>query len=193
LIGKLTDRDTLSLSTEYANSHYTSFNFQVPEPFFNPASSGCNITGPYPPGATIPYSSAGRTTNVGPLPIVVGNCAGFQVARVPLWSGTVGYDHVFDLSDGASLRAGARMRFVTAEWLSIDFISAEREKPYEVVDADLTYDHAKQWSVSVFGRNLGNTVYYTGGIQQTFVGGLFAANIGAPRTYGVRAQYHFGL
>jgi len=193
LIGKLTAGDTLSLSTEYANSHYTSFNFQVPAPFYDPASSGCNITGPYAPGATIPYSSAGRTTNVGPLPIVVGNCAGFQVARVPLWSGSVGYDHVFDLSDGASLRAGVRMRFVTAEWLSIDFISAEREKPYEVVDADLTYDHAKQWSVSVFGRNLGNTVYYTGGIQQTFVGGLFAANIGAPRTYGVRAQYHFGL
>ncbi len=192
LIGKLTDRDTLSLSTEYANSHYTSFNFQVPEAFFDPASSGCNISGPYAHGATIPYNSAGRTTNVGPLPIVVGNCAGFQVARVPLWSGTVGYDHVFDLSDGASLRAGTRMRFVTAEWLSIDFISAERAKAYEVLDADLTYSHAKQWSVSLFGRNLGNTVYYTGGIQQTFVGGLFAANIGAPRTYGLRAEYHFG-
>jgi len=191
VIGKLTDADTLSLSTEYAISHYTSYFFQEPAPVFQPASTGCNITGPYAPGAPIPYSSAGYTTNIDPTPIVVGNCAGFQVARVPLWSGTVGLQHVFNLPGSATLRAGAQMHFVDAEWLNIDFISAERARSYELIDADLTYA-APRWSVGLFGRNLGNTAYYTGGLQQTFIAGLFAANIGPPRTYGVHADYHFG-
>ena len=191
LIGKLTNADTLSLSTEYANSHYSSYWFQEPAPVFQPVSTGCSITGPYAPGARIPYSSAGYTTNIDPTPIVVGSCAGFQVARVPLWSGTVGAQHVISLPGSASLRASAQMHFVGAEWLNIDFIPAERDKSYEVVDADLTYA-ARGWSLGIFGRNLGNTAYYTGGLQQPFVGGLFAANIGPPRTYGVHADYHFG-
>jgi iron complex outermembrane receptor protein len=191
LIGKLTNADTLSLSTEYANSHYSSYWFQEPAPVFQPASTGCSITGPYAPGARIPYSSAGYTTNIDPTPIVVGSCAGFQVARVPLWSGTVGAQHVISLPGSASLRASAQMHFVGAEWLNIDFVPAERDKSYEVVDADLTYA-ARGWSLGIFGRNLGNTAYYTGGLQQPFVGGLFAANIGPPRTYGVHADYHFG-
>ena len=191
LIGKLSDADTLSLSAEYADSHYTSYWFQEPAPVFQPASSGCSITGPFAPGARIPYSSAGYTTNIDPTPIVVGDCAGFQVARVPLWSGTVGAQHVFSLPGSASLRASAQMHFVGAEWLNIDFIAAEREKSYEIIDADLTYA-ARRWSLGIFGRNLGNTAYYSGGLQQTFVAGLFAANIGPPRTYGVHAAYHFG-
>lgn len=191
LIGKMTEADTLSVLAEYANSHYSSYWFQEPAPVFQPASSGCSITGPYAPGARIPYSSAGYTTNIDPTPIVVGNCAGFQVARVPLWSGTVGAAHVVDLPGSASLRASAQMHFVGAEWLNIDFIPAEREKSYEVFDADLTYT-ATRWSLGVFGRNLGNRAYYTGGIQQPFVAGLFAANIGPPRTYGIHADYRFG-
>ena len=88
----------------------------------------------------------------------------------------------------------ARVRKCTSwgtEWLNIDFIPAEREKSYEVFDADLTYT-ATRWSLGVFGRNLGNRAYYTGGIQQPFVAGLFAANIGPPRTYGIHADYRFG-
>jgi len=85
------------------------------------------------------------------------------------------------------------MKFATARWLNIDFVPAERDGAYRVFDASLDYVPAnKKWQVGLFGRNLGNEVYYTGGLQQSFVGGLFAANIGAPRTYGAHASYRFG-
>ncbi len=44
--------DTISFSGEYAHSKYDRFFFQTPAPFFQPASSGCRISGPYAPGAT---------------------------------------------------------------------------------------------------------------------------------------------
>ncbi len=104
VVARPTSRDTLSMGVEYANSRYDSYRFQTPVVVFQPSSSGCRISGPYAPGAALPYTdSNGNSTNVGPLPIVVGECAGFQVARVPLWTGTVDYAHEFDVPGGASM------------------------------------------------------------------------------------------
>lgn len=189
-----TRQDTLSLGVEYANSHYDSYRFQTPVVVFQPTSSGCRISGPYAPGAPLPYTdSNGNDTNVGPLPVVVGDCAGFQVARVPLWTGSLDYAHEFNLAGGSSIRFDVGVKFATARWLNIDFVPAERDGAYRVFDADIDYVPASgKWQVGVFGRNLGNEIYYSGGLQQSFVGGLFAANIAPPRTYGARASYRFG-
>jgi iron complex outermembrane receptor protein len=194
ILARPTREDTLSLGVEYANSHYDSYFFQTPSVVFQPTSSGCRISGPYAPGAQLPYTdSNGNSTNVGPLPVVVGDCAGFQVARVPLWTGTMNYSHEFGLPNAAKLRVSGGLKFATARWLNIDFVQAERDGTYRVVDADLDYlSPDERWQVGVFGRNLGNEIYYTGGLQQSFVGGLFAANIAPPRTYGARASVRFG-
>jgi iron complex outermembrane receptor protein len=80
----------------------------------------------------------------------------------------------------------------TSRWLNIDFVPAERDGSYSVIDAAVTYASSAHWSVGLFGRNLADRAYYTGGLQQSFVGGLFAANIAAPRTYGIHADYRFG-
>jgi iron complex outermembrane receptor protein len=194
LVTKPARADTLSLSVEYANSRYDSYWFQTPVVVFQPTSSGCKISGPYAPGATLPYTdSNGNDTNIGPLPVAVGDCAGFQVARVPLWTGMVDYVHEFRLSAGSSVTFDASAKFATARWLNIDFVPAERDGAYRVFDAAIDYTSAnQQWQLGIFGHNLGNKVYYTGGLQQSFVGGLFAANIAPPRTYGIRAAYRFG-
>jgi iron complex outermembrane recepter protein len=194
LMFKPTREDTFSFNVEYANSHYDSYWFQTPIVVFQPASTGCPVTGPYAPGAKLPYTdSNGNSTNVGPLPVVVGNCAGFQVARVPLWTGMIDYAHQFAVGGAGYINVDLGMKFATARWLNIDFVPAERDSTYRVFDADVDYTPAHgRWQVGIYGRNLGNEVYYTGGLQQSFVGGLFAANIAPPRTYGVHASVRFG-
>jgi iron complex outermembrane receptor protein len=110
-----------------------------------------------------------------------------------LWTGSLDYAHDFNLAGGSSIRFDVGVKFATARWLNIDFVPAERDGAYRVFDADIDYVPASgKWQVGVFGRNLGNEIYYSGGLQQSFVGGLFAANIAPPRTYGARASYRFG-
>ncbi|WP_171905812.1 TonB-dependent receptor [Sphingobium phenoxybenzoativorans] len=194
VLAKLTPSDTLSFAGEYAHSRYDSFFIQTPAPFFQAGSLGCRQAGPFAPGASLPYrQSTGSTTNDGPFPVFVNNCAGLQVARVPEWTGTISYGHTFDLPSGASLLIDASAKYSSARWINTEFIPVERDGKYAVLDANVTYTAADgKYSIGIFGRNLTKTVYYTGGVQAVFVPGLFAANIAPPRTYGVRADFKFG-
>jgi len=45
----------------------------------------------------------------------------------------------------------------------------------------------------ISGTHLGNTVYYNWRNSTDLCRCLFAANIGSPRTYGVRAEYHWAI
>jgi iron complex outermembrane recepter protein len=190
LVFKASRNDTLTLSAEYAHSKYDRYFFKTPSAFFNPASSGCQITGPYAPGAALPYKDAsGIGINDGPLPVIVGNCSGFQVARVPKWTGLVTYSHRFDMSGGGSIDLGVSSKFNSSRWLGVDFIPVERAGGYVVFDADLTYTTASSaFSVAAFARNIGNRAYHTGGYQQPFVAGLYGATIAPPATYGLRVR-----
>jgi iron complex outermembrane receptor protein len=171
-----TDNDTISLSLEYAHSEYDRFIIDTPAFLFAAGSNGCVLS----------------NVIINSVPNVRQDCAGFQVARIPELSGTVSYDHVFPLADGAEITAGARVKYSSSRWIGIDFIAPERDDAYAVVDLDLTYRSSdNSWFLGAFGRNITKTVYYTGGSQTAFNTGLFAANIGAPRTYGVRAGFSF--
>lgn len=173
VVVKPTRADTLSASVEYADSHYDSFLVSLPTPVFFPGSIGC------------PTSIVGSNT--------VANCAGLQVARVPKWNGTVNYNHVFTLGNTSTIDVGGSMKFASSRWLATDFIPAERAPAYAVFDANLTYTTAdKRISVTGFVRNIGNKAYSTGGIEQPFIPGLFAASVSPPRTYGLRASFKFG-
>jgi len=122
---------------------------------------GCSITG-LMPGRTHSYSSAGYTTNIDR------RRSSWVAALVfkslgPLWSGTVGAQHVISLPDPPRF-APVRKCTSSEQNGSTSIYSGGADKSYEVVDADLTYAHA------VVARNLraklGNTAYYTGGLQQ---------------------------
>ncbi|WP_454885378.1 TonB-dependent receptor [Sphingomonas oryzagri] len=173
IVVKPTRADTLSASVEYADSHYDRFQVSLPTPVFFPGSIGC------------PTTVVGSNT--------VANCAGLQVARVPKWNGTVNYNHIITLADTSTIDVGGSMKFASSRWLATDFIPAERAPAYAVFDANLTYTTAdKRISVTGFVRNIGNKAYSTGGIEQPFIPGLFAASISPPRTYGLRASFKFG-
>jgi iron complex outermembrane receptor protein len=107
-------------------------------------------------------------------------------------SGTFAYSHVFTLANAATVSFEGSVKFAGARWLGIDFIPSERDGSYSLVDASLTYSAAdNRWSVGVFGRNIADSVYYTGGIQTAFLGGVIGANIAPPRTYGIRGSFSF--
>jgi iron complex outermembrane receptor protein len=165
--------DTFSTSLEYADSYYDSFTVKVPTAVFFPGSIGC------------------PTHDVGTFS--VSNCGGYQVARVPRFTGTAGYEHDFRAPGGATVALAGSGKFATRRWLATDFIQSEEAPSYATVDLNLTYRSAEErYSVGAFVRNVANKAYYTGGFEQPFVPGLFAANIAAPRTYGLHGSINFG-
>lgn len=193
VIARPTAKDTLSFNAEFNQSRYLSYFYQTPAASFTTLTNGCPVTGPYAPGAPLPYTDVRGNVNTGTAPILVGDCSGFQVARTPKWTGIVSYDRVFPLASGADFTFSGSVKYTGARWLRTEFVAVERDPKYAVVDASLTYHSpGNGWQLSLWGRNLTKSVYYTGGVMAPNVPGLFNANIGAPRTVGIRASFKFG-
>jgi iron complex outermembrane receptor protein len=74
----------------------------------------------------------------------------------------------------------------------VDYIPDARAPSYTEWNSSLSYIAANgAWEAEAFVRNIGDVAVYTGGLESSFVGGLYAANIDPPRTYGVRIRYDF--
>jgi iron complex outermembrane receptor protein len=166
------EHDSVSASAEYADSFYNSFNVQVPTAVFFPGSVGC------------PTHIVGAET--------VADCSNFQVARVPKFTGTLGYDHSFALPDDATVDLSASAKLTTRRWIATDFIPAESAAGYATFDLNLAYSaRDNRYTIGAFVHNIGDRSYYTGGFEQPFVAGLFAANIAPPRTFGIRGSFNY--
>jgi iron complex outermembrane receptor protein len=182
IIYRMTPQDTLSFDVEYNDSKYNSFLYDVNAGFATSVSTGCKI------GPVHPVVIDQVTTNVNTI-----DCAGFELAKAPKWSGKVGYEHVFQLGgDAGSVVAGGDMVFSSKIWGGVDFIANQRLPDYSQVNLDLTYRSPDEaWSVMAYVRNVGDTAAYTNAFQAQFVPGLVHASILAPRTWGVRLQSRF--
>jgi iron complex outermembrane receptor protein len=184
IVARPTPNDTFRFFAEYNDAQYKDFSYDTAfsifgSPLFNPASSGCTPSAPFP-GA-----------NFGTL-LTTLDCSGFQMARTPEFTATASYDHVFDLAGGATLTPHVDMQYASERWLSTEFVPSVRADGYTLFNADLTYvSPGGIWSLSVFGRNLTDKPYYTGGSLQAFVPPLAYVTIGAPRTYGGRISVSF--
>jgi iron complex outermembrane receptor protein len=178
VIAKLTSHDTFKIAAEYLNSRYTSFDHQQPAAVISRAGTGCTFS---------PTSQVGATG-----PIVDINCTGFPLTHAPQWSGTVNFDHLFELGNGDTLDAAADVRFASSSWLASDYTAAEKAPGYASLDLNLVYATANQaWTFAAFLRNVTDTAIYTGGYSNAAVPGFVVTNLAPPRTYGVRAAYHF--
>jgi len=178
LTARVTNADKIRLSTEYAQSAYKSFRYQQYAAF---TSTGCPASvapGSLPPG------------QYGPLLNV--DCSGRQLTHAPKWSGNAQVAHDFALADGSAVIATADVTYATARWLSGDFIANSRAPAYASLSLDAAYHpDASNITLDVFVRNVNNATIYAGGLQATFVPNLFAASLGAPRTYGGSLRYDF--
>ena len=175
---RLTEDDRIRVTTEYAQSSYGSFQYKQYAAF---TSTGCPTSvdpASLPPG---PY---------GPLLNI--DCAGKQLTHAPKWSGNAALAHNYHLGDGSLVTATADVSYATSRWLSADFIANSRAGGYALLNLGASYiPPSGDITLDLFVRNVTNEAVYNGGLQGTFVPNLFAAMIGAPRTYGASLRYDF--
>ncbi|EJU08926.1 TonB-dependent receptor [Sphingomonas sp. LH128] len=117
--------------------------------------------------------------------------AGNHLIQAPEWSLSGGYQHVFELANGGDITPRVQATYRSTSYLTFYNRANDRQKPYETVDASLTYTAPENaWSLQAYVRNLTNSVILTGASIGSFTGTNFY-QFAAPRTYGVRLQGKF--
>ncbi|WP_082835988.1 TonB-dependent receptor [Croceicoccus bisphenolivorans] len=165
-----TPNDRLTFGVEYVDSEYSNF---------------VRVQPAAPVGTLCPTT----TLSAGPPARVAIDCSGFPMMRTPKWAGSASYRHVFDMADGGELTAGGDMTFASKRYTSIDFSPTTLDGGYAIFNAEIEYKAPQQrWSLALWGRNLTETAYYSGGIQS---GAFNRPTINQPRTYGVRGRINF--
>lgn len=170
---KATPNDELKLHVQYNKTKYDSFTYTG----FGELVTGCAVT-----GSTV-------------------DCSGKPLMRAPLWSGTAGYAHTFDLADGAEVRASFETQFSSSYYLTTDFLPAGQQKSFAIGNFDLSFTSAnRRLVISAFVHNVWNELVYTQAIRSPFISsantladpqGLFTATVRPPRTFGgsIRANF----
>ena len=182
VVFRASSSDTLHGSVEFVDSNFDRFSLNQlgPAPYLGFGS---------PCGAT---PIGGGLFNI--------NCVGQQLPRTPRWSGTVGYEHVFQLSKGDITFAG-NGQFASQRLLDYGYVANSRAAGYAQLNAALTYNApGRRWSFGGYINNITNEVIYTGGTSVTFPTTVVAPNgspyyatsVQPPRTYGARLRFKFG-
>jgi len=194
-----TQRVTLRTSVEYLHSRYDSFAYEV----YN-RSFGAFINA-YPPEATgclrgpaVPYTANDANPALQGDSTQLLDCSGQPLVRAPKWSGTVGYEHVFDLG-GKQFTLGIDGQFAGGQFITSDFIGSGHDDGYFLLNTHATLQLNDKLRMTAWGRNLTRETVYVGGQRNNFsrpvsAGGdptLFYAQIDAPRTFGVRLDADF--
>jgi len=131
------------------------------------------------------------------------NLEGNQLPHAPNFSGTIGYDHRFDLSNGAAVTAHINTHLETSSFLSVfNYGPYDTQGSYTRTDVSLRYDspapHA--WGVEAFVQNLedGNikTLSATYNNSSPAANGVFTnpvwqAQYLPPRVFGARLTVPF--
>ena len=127
------------------------------------------------------------------------NCSGKPLVHAPDWTGSLGYNHVFDLPGSSSITPSVDAQFASSQYLSPDFIQSGTMGGYVVLNMNVTWRTVSDWSVTLWGKNLTDKAIYTGGGRYAFslpvqAGGdptLFYSSIRPPRTYGLSVAKSF--
>ena len=124
-----------------------------------------------------------------------GFLTGTQIVNTPKWSGTIGYEHTFDVYEG-SLTLKVQSKLSSGYWPGVNREAATLaggppfvtgwQAGYSNSSAFLTYDYAaKPWSLNFWVKNLENRA------QMTAVYPLMRVSITDPRTFGVNSSFKF--
>jgi len=131
------------------------------------------------------YLSAIAQTLITPA----GDFSGEQLPYAPDWTVNASYQHTFHLTDGASITGLVSFQYVDSQWAFYTHAAGGHIPGVTRTDVDLTYHFSDdRWAVSLWGRNLENSLVLTSGISGAAPGpaAFFAA---PPRTYGVRVSF----
>jgi len=113
------------------------------------------------------------------------NLDGYQLANAPVMSGTGGYEHRADLSDGSDISIRVQSHVQSGYWGVYDHPAGTRQSAYTKTDLTLTYTRPnKGWSAGLWVKNVENTAVF----QAAAAGGQpgpASSYIAPPRTFGV--------
>ena len=176
---RLTANDTISGELQYLNSRYNSFVYQGFSGNGAPLTTACS-TAVDPAIGTI-----------APAKVYTLDCTGKPGINSPTISVNLDYAHNFPLNNGMSVIADINTQIQTSRYVQIDYVPNELQPAYTMSNLSLTLQSAAaDWSLSGFVNNVENSTV----ISQSFVRPIANANYAGlepPRTYGVRANYHF--
>ncbi len=184
---KATAHDTVRAGVEYLHTRYDSFTYNVynpsiPGPFINsyaPQATGCAI-GPVVPYTLNDFVPALRNDSTQQI-----NCSGKPLVHAPDWSGSVGYDHRFDLPGSSSITTAIDAQFASNQYLSPDFIQSGVNGGYAVLNMSIAWRSARRLG----GHGLGAQSDRQGDLHGREPLCLLASGAGGRRSHPVLHQY----
>jgi iron complex outermembrane receptor protein len=121
------------------------------------------------------------------------DCSGLGFPGLSKWAANVNAEQTFPLANGATISLEADFRYQGPRDTSLQFTDGSRSASTTGLDANLHFrDASGKWDITAFANNLVNN-QAVGRAQATGAGGaiIYFATVGAPRTYGLRANYSF--
>jgi iron complex outermembrane receptor protein len=160
----------LSANLQYLDAVYDSYTYLTPLSV-GPPVSGC-------PVATTPSG-------------FLIDCSGRRSPYAPEWTVALGAGQTFPLRGDASLIVQARARYQSDVLVGLDFLPAQEQDDYWIVDASLTFESAgNRYFVTLFGQNLTDETVLSNTLVVPF--GRFPVGVlRPPRVLGLRAGVRF--
>jgi len=112
--------------------------------------------------------------------------SGSHMVRAPQWSGNSSFNYHTQLSPAALLELSLAGSYSSPVYF--DFANTLKQPSYLLLDASATLTLDEHTTLSVFGHNLTDKIYYTNMSQNAL---MIGAAYGMARTYGVSIGYSF--
>jgi iron complex outermembrane receptor protein len=162
----------LNLDVQYLDAAYDSFTYQTP-------AGGTN--GPPVTGCPFAQSDSAHYTV---------DCSGKTPLMSPKWTGNIGIQQTVQLGNYA-LIGEFTTHYQTSSIIGFEMVPVERQSAFAESNVSLTLAaDSERWSVTAFGNNLQDKRPY-GNAYYNSIMNVYAASVGAPRTWGVRAAMRF--
>ncbi len=113
--------------------------------------------------------------------------SGNRATNAPTYTSTLGYQHVFNISDGSTLTAAADIHQVGPQWTNADHAPGTLQTAYHMSSANLEYSPAAGvWTIAAWIRNIENkgAVYDVNDQPQPGMGFVLP-----PRTFGLTLRF----
>lgn len=127
------------------------------------------------------------------LIVAPNNYSGYVLPYAPKWASNVSYQHGFDLSNAAQLRAAVNFKYTSSRWEIFNHMAGSEQGGNTHTDLSFGYFAAgDKWSIQTFVRNLEDATVKSGCNQSIGTNGFGTACFyEAPRTYGAAVSFKY--
>jgi iron complex outermembrane recepter protein len=179
LLFEPTRNSSFSAEVQYLNAKFNEFSYLAASATGAPPRIGCPVS----PSTEITLPAPGQIFRV--------DCSGKPQINAPKWTANLSYDHTFELNADLNLTLGANTRIESGRYLSPEYLPEQRQDSYMQSSAYVTFAAAdRQWSLTGFVNNIEDETIY-GGSNLRPVTPVVYNILRPPRTYGIRAAFHF--